>query len=786
MEKGKCKIVPLLLLLFKIVLSSEPILAQNTIKGYIIDSDSIPIEYVNITILNPDSSFIKGGGFYDGYFEMFSIEESEIIVNITALGYKQTNIPIKFNSQRTDIFLKNIVLDTQQLDEVIITAKRPTFRNENGKIIVNTENTILSDLGTSIDVLKRIPMLIIDASDNITVAGKDNAVIFIDGRQIRSNDELRILNSSNVKKVEVIIDPTAEYDATGHSVIHIYTKTNTLNKLSGSVRTQVSYSDRFSELLGGELNAIHGENTTYLSVFFNKNNSKSKETFLRETTAETDKTVMDYSKENFNKRNTVNYILGNTWDLSWKHKIGAQLIGWFSNNKQDSRTDNIIDFSENPLKTLSHGNGRNFQNTLNLNYRLNIDSVGHSLDVLADHTIRKNKDNTLFINETIHDDYENLNKIKFDIYSLKIDYSNPIHRLITFRLGSKYSQVRNKSNSIFNSLDNREIEFEDFNNNFSYAEYLLSAYVSASFNLNKAGILQTGIRMENDKGFGENNNIKIIDRSHTSFFPNIIYSKDIKNKFGISLSYAKRINRPAYSTLNPTIYYFDEYTYSQGNPELKPTISTNYGLSFSYNKSLFLNFSYSYRKNPIFFAFVQDENNPLVTKIISTNYSKAHYFSVTSSFTKVFFQKWSTSTTLGFRKPHLIINDHGKEKLMKKPTIYFTHTSDITLPLNFTPFISYNYYILGDFDIAWYENLWSFDVGLKKTMLKNKLVLNIYASDIFDTNSERKHMSIGKMKMSHKYVVDDTFIRMTLSYNFGVDKINFNKRSGNQEEINRL
>lgn len=40
--------------------------------------------------------------------------------------------------------------------------------------------------------------------------------------------------------------------------------------------------------------------------------------------------------------------------------------------------------------------------------------------------------------------------------------------------------------------------------------------------------------------------------------------------------------------------------------------------------------------------------------------------------------------------------------------------------------------------------------------------------------------------MTHKYLADNRYIRMTLSYNFGVDKIKFNKKSGNQEEINRL
>ena len=72
----------------------------------------------------------------------------------------------------------------------------------------------------------------------------------------------------------------------------------------------------------------------------------------------------------------------------------------------------------------------------------------------------------------------------------------------------------------------------------------------------------------------------------------IQYTTDSKQQFG--LSYGKRISRPSYSWLNPAKSYYNLFSYFQGDPKLKATISHN--LSFTYNVKDW-NFEVYYRKD---------------------------------------------------------------------------------------------------------------------------------------------------------------------------------------------
>lgn len=89
------------------------------------------------------------------------------------------------------------------------------------KVVYNIENSTVSNVSTAIDLLKQTPYIIADRDDNLTVAGKDKTMILINGKRVRNNEELRVLNSAQVRQVEIIENPPAKYEAEGHAVINI-------------------------------------------------------------------------------------------------------------------------------------------------------------------------------------------------------------------------------------------------------------------------------------------------------------------------------------------------------------------------------------------------------------------------------------------------------------------------------------------------------------------------------------------------------------------------------------
>ena len=71
----------------------------------------------------------------------------------------------------------------------------------------------MSKLGNGLDVLSHLPF-IINKNGNISVLGKGKPLIFINNRLVRNLSELNQINSSDIKRVEIITNPGAEYDAT--------------------------------------------------------------------------------------------------------------------------------------------------------------------------------------------------------------------------------------------------------------------------------------------------------------------------------------------------------------------------------------------------------------------------------------------------------------------------------------------------------------------------------------------------------------------------------------------
>lgn len=209
-------------ILFLLLIPSFISAQTGKVEGTVVDKDKKPLDNYHVIVLNPaDSSFISGKSFGDKHFVIES-PLSSCLVKISRVGYKEVILPVMLETG-TSGNLGIIVLPemTYTLDEVTIKAKSPAMIMHHDKLIYNVENTTISNAGNAIDLLKRTPYIVATPNDEITVAGRGKTLILVDGRRIRSNDELRLLNSARIKQVEVIENPGAKFEAEGHAVVNI-------------------------------------------------------------------------------------------------------------------------------------------------------------------------------------------------------------------------------------------------------------------------------------------------------------------------------------------------------------------------------------------------------------------------------------------------------------------------------------------------------------------------------------------------------------------------------------
>ncbi|MDE6032577.1 MAG: hypothetical protein K2G15_01300 [Muribaculaceae bacterium] len=110
-----------------------------------------------------------------------------------------------------------------QLQEIVVNANQPATKLVGSTLVTTIPSSNLANLGTAIDVLSQLPMIKVDDLA-VSVIGKNNAEIYIDGRPMRDELELQQILSTNLQTIEVLMSPGAAYDSTTDAVIRIITK----------------------------------------------------------------------------------------------------------------------------------------------------------------------------------------------------------------------------------------------------------------------------------------------------------------------------------------------------------------------------------------------------------------------------------------------------------------------------------------------------------------------------------------------------------------------------------
>lgn len=116
------------------------------------------------------------------------------------------------------------------LPEISVVATKRLVKAEVDKTSYSIEDDPDPQTYTLLEMLRKVPLVTVDGGDNIKINGSGSFKVYMNGRpsnMISANpkDVLRSIPASTIKKIEVITDPGARYDAEGVSgILNIITK----------------------------------------------------------------------------------------------------------------------------------------------------------------------------------------------------------------------------------------------------------------------------------------------------------------------------------------------------------------------------------------------------------------------------------------------------------------------------------------------------------------------------------------------------------------------------------
>ena len=228
----------LTLLILSIILSSLSVASAKEIEGTVMDSDSIPVEFANITAFANDS--VVGGGVTDAK-GLFKIEAGPGCnkIRVSFIGYDDV-VLTSINHDMGRIILNQT---STTLREVVVKA--PLIRRDADRIVLNVAANPLSANKDAQELLKTAPG--VWATDEaLSIYGQGGTSVYIDDRKVNMSGNqlmtyLKSIQSSSIATIEIIPKAGAEYSAdSSGGIIKINLRRNRVDGLNGSAGLNVT------------------------------------------------------------------------------------------------------------------------------------------------------------------------------------------------------------------------------------------------------------------------------------------------------------------------------------------------------------------------------------------------------------------------------------------------------------------------------------------------------------------------------------------------------------------
>ncbi len=668
---------------------------------------------------------------------------------------------------------------TKMLEEVTVKGHRNMIRIKGNTIVANVANTELAQLGTANDVLARLPFINMD-EEKISVVGKGEPVFFIDNRPVHDNSELQLLKSENIKNIQIITSPGAEYGSDMKAVVKIQTKHSFVKGFSGKITSQTTKKRVWNEMVMADLSY----NWTHCQVFgqfmYNNNGSKNRVKSITDFLYNGQQNLLCNNTTQRNKLSTTTAKGGFNWNNKG-HSFGGYYQYTYSPTHMKSRgteIDNVFEAKEDSISKLIDTDSKSEKHLVSIYYDGSFQNSS-LLHFDGNYLHTWYRDNNL--TQTLYTD--NANEIvpsttgmRSNLWAGKLYYEFPF---VTGKLN-----IGTEDSYTFNSqrytMGNDAISTYIPSTKNESRQQNYAAFVTYTKNW-EALAVQLGLRWELVKFEYKQNDIldKDISRTDNSFSPNISLSYNINGNTFMSLDFAQSITRPPYKQLRSSLLYVGPYEVEGGNPTLGDCKTSTLSYLFGW-RDLTLELTYSHLKDTYVYTKEHYTSDRPVL-IFSPHQANISNFNAYLSYAPVV-SFWRPNITIGLDKQWLSLYNENYNKpvfryMMKNmfiPSKNWLMTLDITGSTRGHVMTNELY------------SQWGIDLSVRRYFMQKRLQIALSANDIFHTRNQSWIMSVKDVHLDKQADADTRKVMLTISYTFNPKKNKYKGQNANEKEMKRL
>jgi outer membrane receptor protein involved in Fe transport len=767
----------------------------QTFTGKVIDKQNQPISFANIVAKDKTNNSLITGVISDENGE-FSIntKKKNVYLEISFVGFTTK----KINPTKTTIGTIILEEDGQQLQEIVITARKKLIEQKVDRLVFNIENTVAGTGGTAIDALKSTPSVNVD-TDNLAIVGKGNVRVMVNDRIVQLsgselNAYLNTIASDDIKNIEVITTPPSKYDSEGNSgLINIVLKKSKENSWNNQIRT--SYTQATYPLFNFGNTFNYNKNKVSLIASLNLTKGHTAQFNQFDIIYPSSSTVTNLDMKN--KENMISGRFGLDYNVTKNATFG---ILYTSSNENEGINDGgkTLMNDGNGTYTINQGDAitTNKNHSINAHYIQKLDTLGRKLFIDIDYFNFKNSFDRSFSSEqfiTNQNYFEAENNTNQNIknYSAKIDVENP-SKWANFSYGAKTTVTKTDSDVAFYNTSTGTPVFDPTQSNeFMYSENINAFYADMSKPLGKKWQTKIGFRFENTqtKGVSKTNN-QTDTNSYNKLFPSVFlgYNPSRENMF--NFSYSKRIQRPSFERLNPFRFYINSISYQEGNPFLKPQISDNLEFKHIYKGKLISKAFVSYVDDGSFNIIEAEDGEQQRIVVTFDNFYTAYNYGLTETFLYNPTKWWNTTSqaTLSKMDTHYKDGFNLDAELLSKWNFQLYNRNTFQLNKAKTIQAESTLIYASPQKLMYFSvsEMISLDLGLKFSLLDKKLNCSLVVNDIFKRKATSVNTKTNGIDQTYYNYFDTQSVKFSLNYSFGNKKIKVKQHnSGNEDEQNR-
>lgn len=661
-----------------------------------------------------------------------------------------------------------------ELQEVVVTARQPATHLEGTTLVSTIPGSNLAGLGTLLDVLAQLPMIRVE-DDAVSVIGKNNVEIYIDGRPMRDDLELQQILSSEVRKVELQMAPGAAYDSTTGAVLKITTRRDIGSGLSLTDRFESRMRRRWSvsDYLG--LSYRVGRWELFADATVTHDNTLVKGTTTNTLMFRDRETVVGSSQHN-SYPTTVGVLRG-----GFSYSAGPQSFGAyyrynperadFTNGGSEWLDDNPPVLRDIDRRIRSHGHlvSVYYENKFSDSCLLHFDGDFKT-------SVTRNRTSTTYPDNAV-EDVNARDRRRSTLWAGKL--------YVTLPLRGGELTVGTQDSRTHTSLDYRML-------NQHVGEYIPSTLTDAR--QTSLALFASWSRMFGPFSLSAGARFEYVDydfksdgkrdgdvsRSDRLLTPDISLGYSFNDDAQLSLSYKTSSVRPPYSQLTGSLNYVGMHEIEGGNPALRDERMHDVQLFGSWNGFML---QADFMRSIDSYAFVKQllprDDLQLLLHPVNIDVSALSAYLVWSKPVG----RWTPNATFGFYRQWLKLDGQRYDR----PIFSYYFDNTFALPAGWTLTAGMSGSSRGDMHTNRFgSNLFTMDASVGKSFMGGALTVKLSATDIFNTANNDWTMNTAGVFVDKRQSYDRRGILLGVIYKLRPRKSAYRGDSAAEAELRRL